>query len=66
MQSSGGTMQRSGTELENTVFQKARSREDYLNYVTKLILHCKSECSSDRAVRYNAQVKNYFCFRYEE
>lgn len=43
MQSSAGVMQRSGAEMENSVYQKARSREEYMNYVTKLILHCKSE-----------------------
>lgn len=45
MQNYTGVMQRSGSELENNVFVKARTREDYMNLVNKLILHCKSECS---------------------
>lgn len=44
MQSSTGVLQRSGAELENTVFLKARSRDEYLVYINKLILHCNSEC----------------------
>lgn len=66
MQSAGGPIQRSGTELENTVFQKARSRDDYMNYVTKLILHCKSEFLDDVRSLNTSEVKIDFVLRCEE
>lgn len=36
---------RNAADMENSVFQKARSREDYMSCVSKLILHCNSEFS---------------------
>lgn len=32
-----------GSEMESHVFQKAQSREEYLGYVAKLIIHVQSK-----------------------
>ncbi|KOB73116.1 putative mediator complex [Operophtera brumata] len=39
IEQSGMTVVRSGSELENHVFMKAKSKEDYMNMVLKIILH---------------------------
>jgi len=40
---SGIQNQKSARDLENQVFQRSNSKEDYLGYVAKLILHIKSQ-----------------------
>lgn len=41
MQSAG--FHRNAIEMENQVFQKAQSAEDYRNLVTKFVLHMQSK-----------------------
>merc|ERR1719289_33383 len=40
---SGIQNQKSARDLENQVFQRSNSKEDYLGFVAKLILHIKSQ-----------------------
>lgn len=39
---------RNSSEMENHVFMKAKTREEYMNMVAKLILHVREMC------KYNA------------
>ncbi|KAL1428686.1 hypothetical protein MTO96_003032 [Rhipicephalus appendiculatus] len=40
---------RSATEMENHVFQKARSKDEYLSYVARLIIHVREMSHSRKA-----------------
>lgn len=47
-------------EMENHVFQKAQTREDYLSYVAKLIIHIQSKFISIIVHQYSqTKVKFY-------
>lgn len=35
---------RNSSEMENHVYMKAKTREDYLNMIAKLILHVREMC----------------------
>ncbi|XP_062549105.1 mediator of RNA polymerase II transcription subunit 15 [Armigeres subalbatus] len=41
IQQSGMTSSKNGLEMENHVFQKARTKDEYLSYVARLILHVR-------------------------
>lgn len=44
IQRSGVQIGRNSSEMENHVFMKAKTREDYMNMVAKLILHVREMC----------------------
>lgn len=44
IQRSGMQVARNSSEMENHVFMKAKSREEYMNMVAKLILHVREMC----------------------
>lgn len=44
IQSSGMQVARNSSEMENHVFLKAKNKDEYMNMVSKLILHVKEMC----------------------
>lgn len=44
IQRSGMQVARNSSEMENHVFMKAKTREEYMNMVAKLILHVREMC----------------------
>lgn len=40
----GGIVARNATDLENQLFQKAHSQEEYRSMVTKIIMHMQQSC----------------------
>ena len=44
IQRSGMQVARNSSEMENHVFLKAKTREEYMNMVAKLILHVREMC----------------------
>lgn len=40
-------MMKSASEMENSVFQKVRSQDEYQNMVTKLLMHMQSEYTTN-------------------
>lgn len=58
---------KNGSEMESHVFQKAQTREEYLSFIAKLIIHVNSECASG-SINFSESIqrlKSYF-YRYKK
>lgn len=42
-------MMKSASEMENSIFQKVRSQDDYQNMITKLVMHMQGQCTDTSA-----------------
>lgn len=44
-------MMKSASEMENSVFQKVRSQDEYQNMVTKLLMHMQSKYTTNSSIK---------------